>query len=253
MIDLCSKTYILKKHDDKVKFSSKGLNKAVLKEPFPTYQHVLQIGQTKSSTNQGFRTWDNTIYTYQQSKGGLSYFYCKHEVMDDGVHTKLLNITLTPWPPWVVDIVDHSHPWELEKRHVFCIEGKMSNTTLAEVCLVKLDALKSIILQLPHHVSKGKVIFPLMVSLQKKNDKWKHDTYWMTGLSSKSSLLHIHTPAQNKLGEMMECIMLTRVMEQTHLRDHNYLKIHHTDSFSDIHQYGHQVDTFLHLSCHRSH
>ena len=47
MIALCSKTYILKKHDDKVKFSSKGLNKAVLQEPFLSYQHVLQTGQTK--------------------------------------------------------------------------------------------------------------------------------------------------------------------------------------------------------------
>ena len=62
MIALCSKTYMLKKHDDKVKFSSKGLNKAVLKEPFPSYQHVLQTGQTKSSTNQGFRT-ETTPFT----------------------------------------------------------------------------------------------------------------------------------------------------------------------------------------------
>ena len=42
MIALCSKTYILKKHDDKVQFSSKALNKAILKDPFPSYQHVLQ-------------------------------------------------------------------------------------------------------------------------------------------------------------------------------------------------------------------
>ena len=99
MIALCSKTYILKKHNDKVKFSSKGLNKAVLKEPFPSYQHVLQTGETKSSINQGFRTRDNNIYTYQQTRGGLSYFYCKREVLPDGIHTKPLSITLSPWPP----------------------------------------------------------------------------------------------------------------------------------------------------------
>ena len=223
MIALCSKTYILKKHDDKVKFSSKGLNKAVLKEPFPSYQHVLQTGQTKSSTNQGFRTRGNTIYTYQQSKGGLSYFYCKRELLDDGIHTKPLNITLSPWPPREVEIVDHNHPWSLEKEHEFCIEGEMYNTTLAEICLVKPDALENVILQLPRHAPKGKVIFPLTSSLKKKHNKWKHDTYWTTGLSVESSMLRLQTPGQNKLGEMLEGIMVAHVLEQTHLRDHDYL------------------------------
>ena len=202
MIALCSKTYILKKYDDEVKFSSKGLNKAILKEPFPSFRHVLQTGQTKSSTNQGFRTWDNTIYTYQQSKGGLSYFYCKREVMDHGIHTKPLHITLTPWLPRDLEIVDQNHPWGLEKEHEFCIEGKMCNTTLAEVCFMQPDALKSVIFQLPHHMPKGRVVFPLTSSLKKKHDKWKQDTYWTTGLSAKSSLLRLHTPGQNKLGEM---------------------------------------------------
>ena len=55
MIAFCSKTYILKKHYDKVKFGCKGWNKSVLKEPFPSYQEVLKTGETKSSTNQGFR------------------------------------------------------------------------------------------------------------------------------------------------------------------------------------------------------
>ena len=149
--------------------------------------------------------------------------YCKCEVMDNGVHTKPLNITLTPRPPWEVDIVDHNHQWELEKEHGFCIEGKISNTTLAEICLVKPDALESIILQLPRHAPKGTVIFPLKSSLKKKHDKWKHDTYWTMGLSAKSSLLRLCTPGQNKLGEMMKRIMLTRAMEQNHLRDHDYL------------------------------
>ena len=223
MIALCSKTYILKKHDDKVKFSSKGLNKAVLKEPFLSYQHVLQTGQTKSSTNQGFRTRDNTIYTYQQSKGGLSYFYCKREVLPDGVHTKPLYITLTPWPPREVEVVDQNHPWSLEKEHKFWIEGKMYEVTLADVCLGKPNALESAIQQMPHHTPKGKVIVPLTPSLKKKHAKWKHDTYWTTGLSPKSSILRLCAPGQNKMGEMLEQVMLTRMVEQTHLRDHDYL------------------------------
>ena len=51
MIALCSKTYILKKHDDKVKFSCKGLNKTVLKEPFPPYQDLEHETIKSSHTN----------------------------------------------------------------------------------------------------------------------------------------------------------------------------------------------------------
>ena len=99
----------------------------------------------------------------------------------------------------------------------------MYNTTLADVCFVEPNALERVILQLPQHTPKGKLISPLTCSLMKKHDKWKHDTYWMTGLSAKSSLLRLHTPGQNKLGEMLEHIMVTRLMEKTHLQDHDYI------------------------------
>ena len=225
MIALCSKTYILKKHNDMVKFSSKGLNKASLIEPFQSYQQVLHTGQTKSSTNQGFRSHDNTIYTYQQTKGGLGYFYCKREVMSDGIHTKPLNITLIPWPHREVEVVDKNHPWSLETEHEFNIEGKMYDATLAEVCLVasqRPDILDCVIPQLPHHMPKGKVIVPLPNKL-KKHDRWKHDTYWTTGLSPQASLLRFNTPGQNKLGERIEQFMRARLTEYDHLMDHDYL------------------------------
>ena len=124
MIALCSKAYILKKHDDKVKFSSKGLIKAVLKEPFPSYQHV-----TKSSTNQGFRTRDNTIYTNQQTKGGLSYFYCKRQVLPDGVHTKPLDITLSPWV---------SREWNWWMRLTHGVWRKSTSLKSGEKCMMQL-------------------------------------------------------------------------------------------------------------------
>ena len=225
MIALCSKTYILKMHNDKVKFSSKGLNKASLIEPFQSYQQVLHTGQTKSSTNQGFRSRDNTIYTYQQTKAGLGYFYCKREVMSDGIHTKPLNITLTPWPYREVEVVDKNHPWSLETEHEFNIEGKIYDATLAEVCLVasqRPDILDCAIRQLPHHMPKGKVIVPLPDKL-KRHNRWKQDTYWTTGLSPKASLLRFNTPGQNKLGEKIEQFMRARLPEYNHLMDHDYL------------------------------
>ena len=174
MVALCSKTYILKKHDDKVKFSSKGLNKSSLTDTFQSYQEVLHTGKTKSFTNQGFRIHDNTFFTYQQTKGGLSYFYRKRQVMSDGIHTKPLNIALSPWPHRELEVVDENHPWSLVKEHEFCIEGKMYDATLAEVCLVALhkpDLFDSIIAQLPHHVPKGNIIFFLPNILKKQNTR----------------------------------------------------------------------------------
>ena len=203
----------------------RGLNKASLIEPFQSYQQVLHTGQTKSSTNQGFRSRDNTIYTYQQTKAGLGYFYCKREVMSDGIHTKPLDITLTPWPYREVEMVDKNHPWSLETEHEFNIEGKIYDATLAEVCLVasqRPDILDCAIRQLPHHMPKGKVIVPLPDKL-KRHNRWKHDTYWTTGLSPKASLLRFNTPGQNKLGEKIEQFMRARLLEYDHLMDHDYL------------------------------
>lgn len=48
-------------------------------------------------SNAGMRVNQNTMYTYTQSRVGFSYFYCKREVLPDGVRTKPLNITLSPW------------------------------------------------------------------------------------------------------------------------------------------------------------
>ena len=173
MIALCSKTYILQKHDDKVKFSCKGLNKSVLKEPFLSHQEVLKTGETKSSTNQGFRTRDNAIFTCQQSKGGLSYFYCKREVMGDGIHTKPLSIPLSLWPRRQVELVDETHSWSLEKVRLFVIEGNEFERSLAYVCVAAyqqtdmIPFIQSVLRQLPRYIPKGKVILPLTRSLKK--------------------------------------------------------------------------------------
>ena len=52
---------------------------------------------TKVATNTGFRLKDNSVYTYSQEKIGFNYFYCKRKVLEDGISTVPLDITLTPW------------------------------------------------------------------------------------------------------------------------------------------------------------
>ena len=42
------------------------------------------------------------MFTYSEEKIGFNYFYCKREVLLDGISTKPLLITLNPWSNDVV-------------------------------------------------------------------------------------------------------------------------------------------------------
>ena len=97
MLCLCSKTYCC--YDvtsNKLKFSSKGLNKRVLEQsgdgPLEKYRRVLNEKVNVTSNNRGFRTNNHSVATYEQVKKGLSYFYPKRIVETDGIHTQPLNL-----------------------------------------------------------------------------------------------------------------------------------------------------------------
>ena len=93
MIALCSKTYMCyDKETDVVKFSSKGLNKAFLDEPQQKYRRVMDEQTSLTSINRGFRTVKNAVRTYELRKKGISYFYPKRIVHNDGIHTSPLNL-----------------------------------------------------------------------------------------------------------------------------------------------------------------
>ena len=58
--------------------------------PLAKYRQVLEENVNVSSTNRGFRTNKHVVATYEQTKKGLSYFYPKRIVDDDGIHTRPL-------------------------------------------------------------------------------------------------------------------------------------------------------------------
>ena len=96
MLCLCSKTYCCyDSNSNKYKFSSKGLNKRTLEDcgdgPMAKYRKVLDEFLDVTSTERGFRTVHHSVATYEQTKKGLSYFYPKRIVDDDGIHTRPLN------------------------------------------------------------------------------------------------------------------------------------------------------------------
>ena len=76
------------------KFSSKGVSKRLVKNPLSIFKSVLRTRKPASGLNMGFRARYNGIYTYSQSRCGFSYFYCKRQVLQDGIHTVPLRITL---------------------------------------------------------------------------------------------------------------------------------------------------------------
>lgn len=95
MIGLCSKTYVVAKGNE-CKFSSKGLNKNQVSNPWGTYDAVLRNQKVGQGMNRGIRARHNTMFTYTQERGGFSYYYCKRKVLENGISTEPLHIVLKP-------------------------------------------------------------------------------------------------------------------------------------------------------------
>ena len=71
------------------KFSCKGVSRRQNKINWERYRKAL-FGSLDKARNIGFRKRDNHIVTYEQSKLGLSAYYDKRIVHEDGIHTSCL-------------------------------------------------------------------------------------------------------------------------------------------------------------------
>ena len=96
LIALSSKSYCLS-DDKKYKFACKGVQKKCFaSNPIETYKEVLFSTTTHSASNVGFRSKENTVFSYVQEKRALSSFYIKRKVLEDGIRTHCLNVVLCP-------------------------------------------------------------------------------------------------------------------------------------------------------------
>lgn len=100
MVALCSKTHCVENSVDVQisKFSCIGLKKCNFSHPLPLYKQVLFDKSVAGKTNRGFRARDNTVFTYTQHRQGLTSYYPKRKVLDDGVSTTFLDTELCPDP-----------------------------------------------------------------------------------------------------------------------------------------------------------
>ena len=90
MIALTSKCYFADSGGEGVKkFSCKGVSRRQNKMNWERYINAL-FGSLDKARNIGFRKRDNHIVTYEQSKLGLSAYYDKRIVHEDGIHTSCL-------------------------------------------------------------------------------------------------------------------------------------------------------------------
>ena len=91
MIALTSKCYFADSGRDEgiKKFSCKGVSRRQNKMNWDRYKNAL-FGSLDKARNIGFRKRDNHIVTYEQSKLGLSAYYDKRIVHEDGIHTSCL-------------------------------------------------------------------------------------------------------------------------------------------------------------------
>ena len=98
MLCLCSKTYCCyDRKSNKNNFKSKALNKITPEDcgdggPMSKYGKVLEEAVNVTSTNRGFRTMKHIDANYEQTKKGLSSFYPRRLVAEDGIHTKPLDL-----------------------------------------------------------------------------------------------------------------------------------------------------------------
>ena len=91
MIALTSKCYFADSGRDEgiKKFSCKGVSRRQNEMNWERYRKAL-FGSLDKARNIGFRKRDNHIVTYEQSKLGLSAYYDKRIVHEDGIHTSCL-------------------------------------------------------------------------------------------------------------------------------------------------------------------
>ena len=89
---LCAEMYCVGQYNGKEKLSSKGIQQRNNILDKQRYHDVLFNSLVDKVTNTGFRSKDNTIYSYTQHKQGLTYKYDKRKVLEDGISTTYLDI-----------------------------------------------------------------------------------------------------------------------------------------------------------------
>ena len=100
-IGLCSKTYVCKTRNNKIKLSCKGVNNSSILgkgRVIEMFKNTLSDKISREGINTGIRQYKMGMYSYMQKKDAFSYLYVKRVVDQNGIFTLPLNVTLDPVP-----------------------------------------------------------------------------------------------------------------------------------------------------------
>lgn len=157
---------------------------------------------------------DNTIFTYEQIRSGLSYFYCKRKVAPNGIDTEPLTLTMTPWKiPERELFYGYYHPLSplfpsrlnlpegsfdnVEEAFKFRL-GKKTNWSLEE----KRDTLKSLFLEKMR--IDERVRTSLRRSIKKPLVYAIKDKEWGAGIAFKLLRISVEYDGKNRMGKLWE-------------------------------------------------
>ena len=88
MVALTAKCYLAQDDAGETKYSCKGVSKKQNEMSFERYKDCLNHVGIDKARNTGFRIHDHGVVTYEQAKLGLSAYYDKRWVLEDGIHTR---------------------------------------------------------------------------------------------------------------------------------------------------------------------
>ena len=92
IVALCSKMYYCWNKKGKDKHSSKGINKRQNIIDKNRFMKVLNSKKSDTAINKGFRVKNHIVQSYQQEKVGVSYYFDKRVVLEDGRTTTYTNV-----------------------------------------------------------------------------------------------------------------------------------------------------------------
>ena len=92
IVALCSKTYCCFGKNAETKTSAKGISKRLNLLTRDKYLQVLNTRKSGSGINKGFRSDGRSMFTCEQRRDSLSYFYIKRKVKENGSSTEPIEI-----------------------------------------------------------------------------------------------------------------------------------------------------------------
>ena len=236
MFALCSKTYVLKNKKG-FKLSCKGVNKKLVQDPHSIMQQVLSNQKPIPGAVKGFRLKGNNIFTYTQNRIGFNYFYCKRQVLADGIHTIPLDICLTPWAfehrflikESTLNPLALSFPFKVSyKSHIFSnIEQYLAfrlllfhgqETKALEVRSASLFTTRNIVKQIQKHDSWYGIVDEILEEIL--TIKLKHCKAFETVLKQTQAKHLIYVHKDRYLGSGLT-YQLTMVTKTKHFPGHN--------------------------------